>query len=242
MLPALPPAPAPEPPQAPLAAQADALLDQGQAEAAIRLLSGRAIAPALGDRLGRALLRAGRYEQAGFHYEGMLKKHQRFAPAFYGLAWSWLARDQRGMALMPLAEAVRLQPAYQAGWRELGHCYYMMKRYDRAEAACRRAVAMAPADAEAWRLLGLARWGQAKAEGALEAFEKASAIDPQDAVSRRMRGRLHLEAGAAAKAVPPLEEALALAPDHAETRRQLMAALKDQGRYFEAAKLMLGLR
>ncbi|MFP5503882.1 MAG: tetratricopeptide repeat protein [Candidatus Sericytochromatia bacterium] len=242
MLPALPPAPAPEPPQAPLAAQADALLRQDQAEAAIRLLAGRASAPALGDRLGRALMRAGRYEEAGFHYEAMLREHKRFAPAFYGLAWSWLAREQRGMALMPLAEAVRLQPAYQAGWRELGHCYYIMKRYDRAEAACDRAVAMAPSDAEAWRLLGLARWGQAKAEGALAAFEQASVLDARDALSRRMRGRLHLEAGAAAKAVLPLEEALALAPDHAETRQRLTAALKAQGRYLEAAKLMLGWR
>lgn len=190
-------------------------------------------------RRGVAMLAAGRWAEASAAFEQAVMGERRWPDAYVGLAWSYLRRGQPGMAYIPLEEGVRLAPSYGPGWRELARCYYLLRRYERATAAAKKATALMPRDGEAWLFRGLAESKGPAPIGALSSLQRASALAPGDPLPFRVRGEVLLGAGQPAQAEPALKTALRLAPGDKVARRLLGGALKAQGRHGEA--LSLGL-
>lgn len=190
-------------------------------------------------RRGLAMLGAGRWAEASAALEQAVKGERRWPDAYVGLAWSYLRRGQPGMAYIPLEEGLRLAPTFGPGWRELTRCYYLQRRYARAEAAAVKATALMPRDGEAWLLRGLAESKGARPASALPSLLHASALAPRDPLPFRVRGEVLLGAGEPARAEPALKTALRLAPGDVVAKRLLGGALQAQGRHGEA--LSLGL-
>jgi tetratricopeptide (TPR) repeat protein len=190
-------------------------------------------------RRGLAALAGGRWTEASASLEQAVKAERRWPDAYVGLAWSYVRRGQPGMAYLPLEEALRLQPSYAPGWRELARCYYLLRRYERASAAAARATALAPGDGEAWLFRGLAASKGRAPLDALPPLAKASALAPSDPLPFRVRGEVLLGAGRPAEAEPALKTALRLRPADLAAKRALLGALRAQGRRGEA--LSLGL-
>jgi tetratricopeptide (TPR) repeat protein len=164
--------------------------------------------------LGRALV------QGGDRAEGLrvLERHRRLVPLLDAVDFA-----QRGLDLAP---------AHAPNWTALGDAERALERFDRADAAYRRAEELAQGDQIVPNAL---RWSRLLVEGR---GDVQAAVDVlARAAQRASDARLHVRAGdilldarRASEAVAEFEAARALRPQDPEIARRLAAARAASGR------------
>jgi tetratricopeptide (TPR) repeat protein len=188
----------------------------------------------LGIALSRALLGAGRAEEAEEVLQELAPR-QSNNPAFYvhrGVAAHYQKKYREAEKFF--GKAIDLNPDYAKAHNNLGGALNCQQRYGEAEAACRKAIELKPDFAEAYCILGNAlnaqqRYGQAEA-----ACRKAIALKPEFAEAYTNLGnalsaqRKHRDAEAAWR------RAVDLKPDLAEAHTNLGNALSAQRKHRDA--------
>jgi len=96
--------------------------------------------------LGLQLLELGRPEEAGTHYEELVRRGTTNPTSFENLASSYLARGEIDRALRTLATFLSRNPDSSAGHDSLGFALVMAGRYEDAIASYSRAMLLNPSD------------------------------------------------------------------------------------------------
>jgi tetratricopeptide (TPR) repeat protein len=140
-----------------------------------------------------------------------------------------------------LAEWTRKEPANPVAWDQLRAGYVMLRQYDDALGAAKKARDLAPGDPQMWRHLGAAQADVGDPEAALRAFDQAVAHDANDAETFKRIGMLNAQMSQVQEAGRAFDRALALSPGDATTLcmrsavAQLSSAPKDS---YATAKLV----
>jgi tetratricopeptide (TPR) repeat protein len=191
--------------------------------------------------LGRQAARRGEFERAATEYERALNFDACDAAARFGLGQALLRLGQRERALEHLSEhrrltplldqldfaerAVDLAPNHASNWGAVGDAERALRRFERAEAAYRRAAELAAPEEVApiaLRHARLAAEDRNDVRGAVELLERA-AKRVDDARLWVRAGDLLLKFGDRAGARERFERALALRPQDEEIRKRLEA-------------------
>ncbi|REJ94606.1 MAG: sulfotransferase family protein [Planctomycetota bacterium] len=108
------------------------------------------------------------------------------------------------------------------------------RRYDEAEACCRRYLAVRPDEAEAYFLLGNVCEAASDLAGAVAAVDQAVSRRPDEPSWHSYLGSLYARLGDTARAIECFRRCLALAPHDAAVRNNLGVALRRHGQHREA--------
>jgi tetratricopeptide (TPR) repeat protein len=111
-------------------------------------------------------------------------------------------------------QAVAKDPGYMDAWNAVGWTYNNLKRYDKAEAALRKAIELVPTARYAHNNLGQALEGQKKIKESIPEYEREIELNPKDPWAHENLGRIYVGLGQFDKAVPVLEAAAAVAPEN----------------------------
>lgn len=114
-------------------------------------------------------------------------------------------------------EWTRREPANPAAWNQLRAGYMVLRQYDDALGAAKKAVQLAPNDPALWRGLGEVNLTLDDPPAALAAFREASARDPADVTSLQSIALLATRLGQPQEAKAALDRALAAQPADAVT-------------------------
>jgi len=109
-------------------------------------------------------------------------------------------------------QAVASDPKYKEAWNSLGWTYNQLKRYEKAEAALRKALELEPQAKFAHNNLGFALEQQKKYGEAIPEYEKAIKIDAKDKWAHANLGRTYVILKQFEKAIPELETAATITP------------------------------
>jgi tetratricopeptide (TPR) repeat protein len=219
-----------------LIAQARALEESGQLEAAERgFRRALAAAPARADllrHLGGVNFRLQRPAVARRFYEQSVAA----APAeatWRDLAGACLRLGDHAAAEQACRAAIALAPAAGQPWLDLGWVLLARREFAGAEAALRAALARDPALYVARRNIGPALYSQGRLEEAVAATREALRHRPDDALSWRNLATAQRALADLAGAEASLRQAIRHAPEFAEAHRDLGQVLLAQGRQAE---------
>jgi tetratricopeptide (TPR) repeat protein len=135
-------------------------------------------------------------------------------------------------------QAVAKDPKLMDAWNALGWTYNNLKRYDKAEAALRKALELFPTARYAHNNLGQALEGQKKYNESIPEFEKEIELNPKDPWAHENLGRVYVLLGQFDKAVPVLEAAVTAAPENPAVQFNLGRAYAKTGRPDKAAEAL----
>jgi len=135
-------------------------------------------------------------------------------------------------------QAVAKDPKYMDAWNALGWTYNNLKRYDKAEAALRKALEIAPTARYAHNNLGQALEGQKKYNESIPEFEKEIELNPKDPWAHENLGRVYVLLDQFDKAVPVLEAAAMAAPENPAVQFNLGRAYAKTGQPDKAAEAL----
>ena len=109
-------------------------------------------------------------------------------------------------------EAISKDADYADAWNSLGYAYNQLRRYEKGEAALRRALALDPSARFAHGNLGQALEGQKKYAEAILEYQKESDTDPKAQWAVASLGRVQVMSKQYREAIPALEKALSFNP------------------------------
>jgi tetratricopeptide (TPR) repeat protein len=135
-------------------------------------------------------------------------------------------------------QAVAKDPKYMDAWNALGWTYNNLKRYDKAEAALRKALEIIPTARYAHNNLGQALEGQKKYNESIPEFEKEIELNPKDPWAHENLGRVYVLLDQFDKAVPVLEAAAMAAPENPAVQFNLGRAYAKTGQPDKAAEAL----
>ncbi len=186
-------------------------------------------------RLGRALLDAGRLDEARAALVRGLEIDPNFPIARNKLGLVLVAQGRTAEAAAQFAEAVRLAPSYVEGRINNGYALAQSGRIDAAAGEFAAAADLQPGLVEAHANLGAARAQQGRFAEAVAAFERELALDPNRPEARKNLGYALINLGRPLDAAAQYAVALRLRPDDAGARHNLGHCLALLGRLDEAA-------
>jgi tetratricopeptide (TPR) repeat protein len=166
-----------------------------------------------------------------------------FTEALSSLGHALIAAGEAEQGLAVFRKATVLSPDNPAAWLNLGGAHFALGDYDAALEAFQRSVSLDAAFALGWSNIGqvhlmrLVSGLDPSAGGrALEYFDKALALEPKLAAAWQGRASVELTTGQAGQAVRDYEKAIAFDPGLVDAYINISLALREQGRYAEAAK------
>jgi tetratricopeptide (TPR) repeat protein len=180
-------------------------------------------------RLGAALQKERRFEEAIVEYQEALRLYPDYAPAHGNVAINLvsLGRNDEAVAAFERALAGDLDDDHRATAQlHLGNLRVTQGRFDDAARAFRAGAALSSAPAEFEYNLGVVLRQLGDTAGAREAVQDSVAHSPDVAKSRHALGAILLESADAAGAAEQLRAAIELEPDHAAARALLDVALE----------------
>lgn len=162
--------------------------------------------------LGKTLLRKATYPEASEAFRAASARTARYDELIsYELEATYRGVMQTGIqymastdyagAVIAFEHATQLQPAYNAGYRMLGHALTKAERIEDASSAYAEAVTLDSEDFEAWNNLSEIAFQQQDFEHALAHGQHAHALRPDNLPVRRRLARAHLELGQADEAI-----------------------------------------
>jgi superkiller protein 3 len=189
----------------------------------------------LGISLSKALISAGRAEEAGEVMQELVLLQPDNATFYLQLGVAAYYQNKYGEAQTGFRKAIDLNPAFANAYSNLGAVLNEQQKHNEAEAVLRKAIDLKPDSAEAYVNLGnaltrLQRYNEAEA-----AYHKAIDLKPDSAEahcnlsSALMGQQRHEEAEAACR------KAIDLKPDFAFAYNNLGGALSAKGKHREAA-------
>jgi tetratricopeptide (TPR) repeat protein len=198
--------------------------------------SARGQRPRLGIALSRALLVAGKTEEAEEVLEELVLRHadERNPAFFFYLGVVRLRQHRYGEAEAAYRKALRLKRDWANAYSNLSVALSGQQKYSQAEAACRKAIHLKPDCAAA--LLNLANALQCQGEHteAEAACRKALGLKPDYAEAYTNLGNALLAQGKFGAGEAAYRKALALKPDLAEAHVNLGNIWMAQKRYGKA--------
>lgn len=223
-------------------AEAQALLDQGKAVAAVRLvrqlLGAHPTDPAVWAFAGRCFLGAGQPRAAA---EAFARATAITPQAHH--AWSGLSRAARqlgdmGVAVHAARKAATAHPENARYQAILGDLLFRVGHLDYAERRLHRATTLDPSLVVAWLNLAIVRAAQQDSDGALTALAGAQAAAPQRLVVWLRTAEVHLAIGQLAQAEAAVDRAAALAPAHPRVLMIRGSLLERHGHHKRAAAVL----
>jgi tetratricopeptide (TPR) repeat protein len=188
----------------------------------------RAQRPRLGIALSRALVRAGRAEEA----EGVLRDLLRLqgeSPTLQNdLGVCLDAQKKHAAAEAAYRQALALAPDFVDAHCNLGMCLADQQRYEEAEGACRRAIALRPDRADAHYNLGHTLHKQKNHAAAEAAYRQALALRPDWTEAYYNLGNELNGQGKLGDAEAAYRQAIAHRPDYALAYNNLGLVLSQQ--------------
>ena len=106
-------------------------------------------------KLGKELAAKGKHEQARKMFEAAAKQNRKSADPQLELARSYIATNDKALALKAATKAVKLAPESSGAFNTLGRAELLRHDYDAAVTAFRTATALNPKNVWAWNNLGL---------------------------------------------------------------------------------------
>jgi tetratricopeptide (TPR) repeat protein len=143
-------------------------------------------------------------------------------------------------AIDALKQAIRLQPDDPKPYINLGAALASIGRREEAIEALSSALTIEPDHPEALNNLGIILKDVGRLDESVAALSQAVRIEPENARAWYNLGRTYLKAGREAKAEMAMEQAIRISPDYDNARIELAAALNREGRFREAASLLIG--
>jgi tetratricopeptide (TPR) repeat protein len=190
--------------------------------------------------LGEAYNQFGEPQAAEKAFAAAVALDPRFATAQTNLGLILLQEGKPDKAAVHLDEALKvLGKSPDASYPHYlrAKVYSAKNEPKEAEKELAAAVALKPDFAEAWSDLGQARKQNLNSAGALAAFERAVRANPNDAVAQYRLGAEYLRQAKPHQAVEHLERSNQIAPKNQSTLNSLQAALRQDGKTEEAAKI-----
>ncbi len=203
-------------------------LSAGRSAEALDLL-GRAAAAApdhdgVRNAFGRALLAAGRIDDAIAHFAALAEARPLAAEPRAGLALAYLQAQDWAAAIAAADAALARDAASADAWFARGTGLNRRRRNEPAVAALEWAVACAPGHAQAHLNLGNALFDLDRLDAAETQIRRAIALDPALAEAHASLGCLLSGGGRLAEAVAACTEAIRLRPDFAQAHWNLSFA------------------
>ncbi len=167
--------------------------------------------------LGKTLLRKAAYPEARAAFRSASAQTARYDELIsYELEATYRSVMEAGIQSMASADhagaaiafehATQLQPAYNAGYRMLGHALAKAERIEDASIAYAEAVKLDNEDFESWNNLSEISFQQQSFDDALAHGQHAHALRPENLPVRRRLARAHLELGQADEAIEGYRE------------------------------------
>jgi tetratricopeptide (TPR) repeat protein len=194
----------------------------------------RALRPALGVALGKALLEAGRTAEAVdlLHDLSDRQPDNPEMALYLGVGLSWQKRH--GEAEESLRKALRLRPDFVYALYNLGIVLHDQGRAAEAEALFRKVIALHPDSVLAHLSLGVTLGTQKRHGQAEAAYRKALQLQPDHARALYNLGVSLYRQKRPGEAEAVYRKALQLHPDLVEAHSNLAVLLNDQKRHVEA--------
>jgi tetratricopeptide (TPR) repeat protein len=186
------------------------------------------------NNLGKALLAAGRPQEALPHLEESLRINPRWATTQYNLALGLARLGRQPEALPHFQTAVQLDPAFAAARIRLGLALLEAGRAAEAFPQLAEAVRLRPDLAEAHANLGNALAKAGRDAGAVGEFAEALRLRPAEAEYHFNLALVLAAMGRGQEAMAQFEQTVQLNPAQAEARLDLGIALAQAGRVPEA--------
>ena len=137
------------------------------------------------NRLGVALEKSGRQEEAIGHYSEALRIAPRYGDAHNNLGRIMAAKGRLDAAIDHFRQALRARPGWALVHYNLGVAKASQGRFDEAVRHFSESLKRKPDYVEVYNNLGIVLAKQGKANEAIECFSKALSISPEDAMARR---------------------------------------------------------
>lgn len=220
-------------PASALEARVAALLKAGDlaaAEAAVRA-DASASAAAL-NAVARALLAAGRAQDAVALLEIALARDEAFGPAHFNMAKAMKALGDSARALAHARRAAECQPAHVASWNNYANLLSAAGRAEEADAAWAHALSVEPRNASVWLNRLRAAAGDPERAAQIAHAAMPHIADAPDAVAECLREIART--GGSRDAIAPLAAHAASRPEDGAAQLELALALHRCGRHAEA--------
>ena len=191
-------------------------------------------------RIGHALRRERRLEDAVTCYRILTRAHPRFAEGWFELSAAEQDVGDLRAAAESLMKGLKLKPSAPGRLSAYGVLLQLSGRIDEAREAYRRAIAQAPEDAEPHFNLGTLEEGAGEHVRALTAYRQALSLEPPDEarIHNNMGGVL-AAMGDVGGALAAYREATEVDPGLADGWHNLGNVMLAQGRYAEAESHVL---
>ncbi len=161
----------------------------------------------------KALLLAGRFEDAKARAEGVLKADPKNVSAHILRASATAGLRDFESAFDAMKDAIELQPDRSASYVDLAVVEAVRGRPAEAEAAFRQAIAVDPRSVTARLALANYYWSLGRREEAEQQILKAVEAAPRDIAANRALASLYMITGRAEQAEAPLRAAVEASPD-----------------------------
>lgn len=181
-------------------------------------------------------LKQGRLDQAENTYKQLYETDKSCSEALIGLGRVMLARQDHRAAGEYLEAALRLNPGSLESLRDLGACFFQLRRADRTAEVFKRIVDLDPTDPYAQLNLGKVYFLSGKHEEAIGHLREAAKLDPSNLEARMYLCNVLIVDGHEADAVSCLESARQYAPNNPELLSALAMSYYRLGRIEDTRK------
>jgi Tfp pilus assembly protein PilF len=171
-----------------------ALLESGQLDRAVQVLTGAPQDPACLSNLGDVYRRQGRLDAAAQAYREAIARDPDLPEAHHGLAQALLAAGNTDGAIAAFQEAIRVRPDYAEARYNWGTALGQQGNFEAAERHLLRAVKENPRIAGAYNNLGMIAAARGDNAGAIARFRRALEIDPSHIEARANLERALMDA------------------------------------------------
>jgi predicted O-linked N-acetylglucosamine transferase (SPINDLY family)/ADP-heptose:LPS heptosyltransferase len=182
----------------------------------------------------KRLLDAGAFDEAEDILRQAIERAPQRAMAWFLLARTRNAGDDRDAAMDFMRKAIAFDPALASAHNDLGILLQSQGRLEEAEACYRRAVALNDKFAEAMSNLGAVLAARGRIDDAIAWYGHAIAADAQFAAAHNNLGAALARLDRAREAEACHRQAIALKPEFADAHYNLGVSLQEQGRIEDA--------
>ncbi len=186
------------------------------------------------NKLGLALARRGKVDEAIVHYRKALEIDPDFVAAHNNLGLALAGRGQVEEAIVHYRKALMIRPDNADAYNNLGAAMAECGRVDEAIAYYRKALEIRPDNAEVHNNLGIALAGRGQVAEAIAHFQSALKIKPDLADAHSNLGLVLAGRGQIDEAIAHYRKALEIKPDYENAHNNLGAALASRGQLAEA--------
>lgn len=191
-------------------------------------------------KLGEKYSNQGKVDEAIKEYKKALNLDPNFAEAHLNLGWSYaLKKKDYNLALQETLEAIRLKPDLIMGYRNLWWIYRLLKRFDEALEAIKKAIKLEPDNAVNYLNLGEFCMNDLRDfHMAVQSFQKGLKLDPNSFYIHRKLGKAYEFQKKYDLAIAEYNKALKVMPTDPYTFLFMAVTLGKAGKQKEIPPLM----